>query len=92
MKSWIATRVTWVWLLLLGITGIAWSLGHGLGFFGARGAGLSVLILAFVKVRLVLLDFMELRHAPRPLRLIAECWIVAICGVLLVLYVATPTR
>jgi len=80
------TRATFVLLLLIGATIASWEFGHGLGFTEARHAGLAVIIIAFVKVRFVLLDFMELRQAPRAIRLAVEVWGVVVCTVLCSLY------
>jgi hypothetical protein len=45
-----------------------------------------VLAIAAIKVRLVGLDFMELRHAPIPLRAVFECYCVVMWAVLSGLY------
>ncbi len=45
-----------------------------------------MLLIAFVKARLIGLEFMELRAAPRLLRLIFEAWTVVACTTLLALY------
>ena len=44
-----------------------------------------ILSLAFIKVRIVVLDFMEVRSAPTLLRAIAETWILAVWAALWVL-------
>jgi hypothetical protein len=44
------------------------------------------MVVAFVKLRLVGLDFMELRHAPLALRLVFEAYTVILASVLLGLY------
>jgi hypothetical protein len=79
--------VTFVWLLLVGLTAASWMLAEqpaGEQFMDASLLSTLMLIIAFIKVRLVGLHFMELRHAPLPLRLVLEVWVVAVC--LLVLY------
>ena len=43
----------------------------------------ELIVIAFVKVRWVMLDFMELRDAPLGLRLLGETWVIA-TGVLLI--------
>ncbi len=44
--------------------------------------GALILAIAFWKVRIVALDFMELRRAPRALRGIMEAWILIVyCGI-----------
>jgi|RhiMetdeSRZDD1v2_1073273.scaffolds.fasta_scaffold1533891_2 Prokaryotic Cytochrome C oxidase subunit IV len=76
------TRVAYVWLLLLLATGAA----VGLRFeeLGAIG-GAATLALAYWKGRLVVLEYMELRHAPLVWRATVEGWLglvtVAILGV-----------
>jgi hypothetical protein len=68
-----------VWTLLVVATITSWSLG---------GATVAVLVVAFVKVRLVGLYFMELRSAPVPLRLLFEGWVVVVCSILIGLYLS----
>mgnify|MGYP000884398785 CR=1 FL=1 len=86
MLEMLRSRVTLVWLILVGATGLSWALGHGIGIADPRRAGAAILVIAFLKVRWVLLDFMELRGAPRALRLAAESWVVVACAVLVVLH------
>ena len=52
------------WLVLIAATLVSWAVGadHGTGSMAA----VVVLAIAAIKVRLVGLDFMELRHAPIP--------------------------
>lgn len=72
------------WLLLVAATVISWAVGaeHGTGSMVV----LVVLAIAALKVRLVGLDFMELRHAPIPLRAAFEFYCFAIWAVLSGLY------
>jgi hypothetical protein len=72
------------WLLLVAATIISWALGaeHGTGSMVV----LVVLAIAALKIRLVGLDFMELRHAPIPLRAAFEFYCFAIWAVLSGLY------
>jgi heme/copper-type cytochrome/quinol oxidase subunit 4 len=82
-----ATRVTTVWLLLMALTIVStWGLAKDLLSDELATAG--ILALAAVKVRWVLLDFMELRHAPPVGRLIFEAWSVLVPAALVVLYLA----
>jgi hypothetical protein len=73
------------WLLLVAATLASWLVGadHGTGSLIA----VLVLAIAAVKIRLVGLDFMELRHAPIPLRAAFEVYCVALWAVLSGLYV-----
>jgi len=81
--------VTWVWLLLAGLTGVSWWLGAGQTFEAAgdyRYTTVSLMLLAFFKIRLVVMYFMEIRIAPLPLRIAFETWVVAVCGAVLTIY------
>ncbi|TFV61163.1 hypothetical protein E4P42_03050 [Mycobacterium sp. PS03-16] len=77
-------RAGLTWLLLVAATVASGLVGaeHGTGSLVA----VLVLGIAAVKVRLVGLDFMELRHAPIPLRAAFECYCVAMWAVLSALY------
>ena len=93
MKDFILTDVvTWVWLLLVGLTGVSWWLGatqgHA-GFSDPRYITVSLMVLAFFKVRLVILYFMEIRTAPLPLRCVFEAWVVLVCVTVNSIYLAT---
>jgi caa(3)-type oxidase subunit IV len=72
------------WLVLLVATGITWQLGEA----GAAGtlAIVAMLAIAFVKGRLVILDFMELREAPLMWRLLLEGWLILVSGLILLAY------
>lgn len=77
---------TGVWLLLLAATVLTAALG--LEQAGASHAvGLTLLAIAFVKLRFVGLYFMEVRTAPTPLRLAFEGYVAGAFLVLAVLYV-----
>lgn len=80
-------RITVIWLLLVLATAVSWSVTHDVGGLGVRAATGAALVMAFVKVRFVVLDFMELRTSPWPYRLFFEAWIVGI-GAALILIVA----
>jgi hypothetical protein len=78
-------RVTRVWLGLLAATVVSWEFGHA-SFGDPRNAGVVILAIAFLKVRFVILDFMELRHAPLGMRLAGEAWAICVGSVLIALY------
>ena len=50
-----------------------------------------VLGIAFAKVGLVMHTFMELHHAPLPLRLVCLLWLIAVLAVLLATYAGVLT-
>jgi hypothetical protein len=87
MRDLIRSRITWIWALLVGATLLSWELGHGLGVQDTRVAGSLILVVAMVKVRFVMLDFMEIRHAPTWMRAGAEIWTVVLAALLVALFI-----
>jgi len=71
-------RVTLVWLLLLGITFASFVVGVEQGAGVASAAAVVIIGLALCKVRLIGIHFMDIRVAPRPLRLIFEAYVLAV--------------
>jgi hypothetical protein len=80
---------TVVWLLLVLATGASWWLSGGVGTSHAVAAA-ALLLLAFVKVRLIVMYFMEVHWAPIALRLGFDAWVTAVYCALLLLYLRTP--
>ncbi len=74
---------SWAIILVATLGSFALGIEHGEYNVGA----VVVLGIAAVKVRLVGLDFMELRHAPIYLRLVFEGYCVALWAALSALYV-----
>jgi hypothetical protein len=72
------------WLFLVAATILSWAVGaeHGTGSLVA----VLVLGIAAIKVRLVGLDFMELRHAPTALRAAFEVYCLGMWALLSALY------
>jgi hypothetical protein len=81
-------RISLAWLLLVGATALSWEFGHGVGFDNVHIASAFVIAVAFIKVRIVFFEFMELRDAPLGMRIAANVWTVVVCAVLIVLYLA----
>lgn len=90
MQHLLRSRVTCVWLLLVAATIVSWELGHGVGVHELRYASVAIIVVAFIKVRFVILDFMEIRNAPLPMRIAGEAWMVVICTTLVTLYLRAP--
>ena len=84
MMTLLANPAHRAWLILLIATGITWYLGE----VGAAGtlAIVAMLAIAFVKVRLVVLDFMELREAPKMWRVLLEGWLILVSSLILLAY------
>jgi caa(3)-type oxidase subunit IV len=72
---------TAVWLILILATVVSWTLGTDHGFHNHTLASVTILLIAFIKVRLVGLYFMELRDAPTVLRGLFETYCVIVCTV-----------
>jgi heme/copper-type cytochrome/quinol oxidase subunit 4 len=73
------------WVILVAATALSFAVGveHGTGSLAA----VAVLGLAAVKIRLVGLDFMELRRAPTALRIAFEVYCIGLWAVLSGIYV-----
>jgi hypothetical protein len=67
---------------------MSWFLGHGFLIRDLHEVGIAILMIAFVKIRYVILDFMEIRAAPLPLRIGAEVWVAVVATALVFLYAA----
>ena len=72
-----------IWLLLMSATAGSWVLG-------SENQGTALMLVAFIKVRLVGLHFMELRAAPLALRTLFEAYVVVVFTVIIVMYVQAP--
>jgi hypothetical protein len=87
MRELVRQRASVVFMALVLITGFSFWLtaGHGGALFDEAQSVVwaQVILLALLKVRWVLLDFMELRSAPIKLRLLFEGWVVALGAALI---------
>lgn len=84
-------RVTWVWLGLMMLTCVTtWGLSKDVR--SPTVAVLGTFFIATVKVRYVILDFMELRNAPVPVRAAFETWPVVVAAVILGFWFASPVN
>ena len=84
----IGTRVALVWVALILATLASWVLGTDHGGVGYEAASVLVVLVAFIKLRLVGLHFMELRDAPPALRGIFEGYCLVVCSLVLGMYLA----
>jgi hypothetical protein len=81
-------RVTLVWLGLVVLTCVTtWGLSKNL--FTPAVAVVGIFLIAAMKVRYVVLDFMELRNAPIPVRVAFEAWPVVVAVMILGFWFAT---
>jgi hypothetical protein len=84
MNAFLSNSANRGWLILLVATAVTWYLGES----GAAGiaAIIAMLLIAFVKGRLIILDFMELRGAPVMWRLLLEGWLLFVGSLILLAY------
>ena len=81
-------RVTMVWFGLVVLTCVTtWGLSKDM--FSPVVAVVGIFLIAAVKVRYVMLDFMELRQAPIAVRVAFEAWPVVVTAMILGLWFAT---
>lgn len=88
MKELLQDRSTIIWVILMVATSISWYLGaeqnqaaHTLN----ASASVSIILITFIKVRLVMTNFMEVRTAPLLLRAACDALIAILCSSMLVL-------
>lgn len=83
-------RLVLAWLALSAITGLSWWIGarHGRPAFEINGPiSFGVILIAALKVRIIVGEFMEARQAPGFLRRIADAWLALLVVSLLSIYV-----
>ena len=83
----IPKNVTMVWLALVGLTCVSLFLGErGAASAASYSLVLGLIVLACIKVRMVILHFMEIKEAPLMLRGVLELWVAAVGVMLAVMY------
>lgn len=83
------SSATVVWFFLIAATIVSWALGTDHGFVDSHtAASVTILVVAFVKVRFIGLYFMDLKDAPLALRVLIEIYCVAVCALTLGFYLA----
>ncbi|WAJ43351.1 cytochrome C oxidase subunit IV family protein [Mycobacterium sp. Aquia_216] len=87
MTTLLRTPATAVWVILVAATGVSWALGTQHGMPNHQLASVIILLIAFIKVRLVGLYFMELREAPNVLRGLFEAYCLIVCALLLGVFI-----
>ena len=89
MSTIFTRNVTLIWFLLLGLTLASWYAADTAEIQNpdtARLIASGLLVLAYIKVRMVLMRFMEVRRALPLLRVAMEVWTLATTVLVLVLY------
>lgn len=77
-------RLCAIWLAMCALTLAALAAGEA-HLPGAMGVA-AVILAAMIKVRYVILDFMEIRSAPIALRLVLEGWVILLGTVLILMF------
>jgi len=81
MASLLRNTLVYVWLFLVAATLFSWwaaTSSNGGGSQISVAITASVLLMSFVKVRLILTHFMEVRFAPLWLRLSCDAWLILV--------------
>jgi len=73
-------------VVLITATGVSWTLGIQHGTHDHKLASVIILLIAFIKVRLVGMYFMELREAPNVLRGLFEAYCLIVCTLLVTVF------
>ena len=88
MTSLLRNPLTIVWALLTSVTVVSWLVARDGGASHQLNATVTtvVLLIAAVKTYLVIQHFMEVRRAPRWLKVTTSGWVVALFALLLGVY------
>jgi caa(3)-type oxidase subunit IV len=81
--------ITYAWLVLTTITIVSWWLapGHSGGVAVPNVAiTVAVVVLGFIKGRLIIRYFMEVRAAPRWLKVVTDAWLAVLWVGILAIY------
>ncbi|MGE5697191.1 MAG: cytochrome C oxidase subunit IV family protein [Candidatus Sericytochromatia bacterium] len=81
-------RATYAWIILSAITILSWWLApaHGAPAGPSVVVTAVVIALAFIKGRMVIRYFMEVRTAPRWLKLATDGWLAVLWAAVFVIY------
>jgi hypothetical protein len=84
-----ARTTTYVWIILSAITIMSWWLAPRHGAAPAVPSvpiTVAVILLAFIKGRMIIRYFMEVRTAPRWLKLTTDAWLTVLWAGVLAIY------
>jgi len=90
MKHLLLKPVTAAWLLLMLATSLSWWVGQD-RFVSLIDDGNHLIIssglvfIAFIKVRIVISYFMDVRHAPLVLKIACDSWVVLVGGAIILI-------
>ncbi len=72
-------------ILLLAITLLSWLMLYATALKPAT-LGVLLLVLAFVKVQIIISQYMELKTAVLPVRMAFHAWLIVVSGAIVALY------
>jgi hypothetical protein len=85
-----ARTTTYAWIILSAITIVSWFLaparGQGAPAVPSVGITVAVIVLAVIKGRMIIRYFMEVRTAPRWLKLTTDAWLAVLWAGVLAIY------
>lgn len=82
---WMKDKLLLVLFVLLGITLFSWGLNFSIAL-DEKSFGVALLVLAFLKVRLIVVHYMESSKAILPLRIAVESWVFGTGLATIILY------
>jgi hypothetical protein len=85
-----ARTTTYAWIILSAITIMSWWLApphdHGAPAVASVPITIAVILLGFIKGRMIIRYFMEVRTAPRWLKLATDAWLTMLWAGVLTIY------
>jgi hypothetical protein len=87
VSSMVRDRTSIVWLVLVVATLASWMLGSE-DAGAARMGSCAILLIAFIKVRLIGRHFMEIKDSPRTLRIAFDIYVIVSWSLLTGFYIA----
>jgi hypothetical protein len=83
------SRLVIAWSVLSAITLLAWWIGahHGKGSLQPDPVvGLSAMAITVIKVRVIIREFMDVRHAPVQLKYVTDAWLIVFITAMVIAY------
>jgi Prokaryotic Cytochrome C oxidase subunit IV len=90
VNTFAARTTTYAWIILSAITIMSWWLApphdHGAPAAPSVPITIAVILLGFIKGRMIIRYFMEVRTAPRWLKLASDAWLAVLWAGVLAIY------
>jgi hypothetical protein len=90
VNTFAARTTTYAWIILSAITIMSWWLApphdHGAPAAASVPITVAVILLGFIKGRMIIRYFMEVRTAPRWLKMATDAWLTVLWASVLVIY------